>query len=123
MEYKFYILIGALVLYMLVLMIFMIRKKRKDKQFELDTPTISKVHLESGIQLRSNEKLRIFSEGIHTGYYFEAGEHTVYVTFYYEKMTKRVTVMEAPITIKIEASKEYDLTYDRKQEQYVFLER
>lgn len=119
-----YVLI-AMALYMLVLLVFTIRKKKKDKQFEVDTPDIAKVHLESGVSMRMEDgsKMRIFSEGIHVGYYFEPGTYTVIVSYTYEKLMKRVTIVDSPIQIKVEKSKEYDLEYDRKSEQYTFKER
>lgn len=119
-----YVLI-AMALYMLVLLVFTIRKKKKDKQFEEDTPDIAKVHLESGVSMKMEDgsKMRIFSEGIHVGYYFEPGTYTVIVSYTYEKLTKRVTIVDSPIQIKVEQSKEYDLEYDRKSEQYTFKER
>lgn len=112
-------------LYMLVLLVFTIRKKKKDKQFEVDTPDIAKVHLESGVSMKMEDgsKMRIFSEGIHVGYYIEPGTYTVIVSYTYEKLTKRVTIVDSPIQIKVEQSKEYDLEYDRKSEQYTFKER
>lgn len=122
-ENSLYLIIGGFAIYFIIMIVYMINKKKKDKQFEQDNEDVAKVHIESGMQLRANDKLRMFSEGMHTGYYFFEGEHTIYVTFYYETFRKRITVQESPLKIKVEVSKEYDLTYDTKKEVYVFTER
>lgn len=118
-----YIIIGGFVLYAAFAIIYMISKKKKDKQFEQDNQNIAKVHLEAGMTLRSSDKPRMFTEDMHTGYYFEEGQHTVNVSFYYETLSKRITVQESPLSIHVVASKEYDLAYDRKTETYIFSER
>lgn len=112
-------------IYLVAMAIWVIRKKKKDKEFEASTPDIVKVHMENGMSAyqKDGQALKTFSEGIHRGFYLDEGEHTIMVSFTYETFNKHVTIQEKAITINVEAAKEYDLDYDKTTAMYTFKER
>ena len=128
------LLIGAImVIYIPCMIIYMGKKKRGAAKFAEENPAASKVLIASAINglltvlSVNDEKPNTFFESNKKGFFLLPGENVIEAQYSWTRpgvMHKTVTTTVGPNKIKVtaEASKRYQISYDKKAEEYHFEE-
>lgn len=136
--YIYFLVIGGITIIGLIFaFINMKKQKNRIQDFLSENPTAGKVHLKSSygvtqevttVYTVNNESPYLFTKGTKSGFYAPVGNNIISVSYSYTRpgvmyrsVTKSTDVIE--LEIEIEENKEYELSFDKKAETFVFEEK